>query len=84
MNAPTSHDFRAAIAVLNKLSRRIDNEAAQCVMRLPDSHYGDQHAVRIETQTLEQTSRIAAVIAQLESWHDELEQQRRHCVSHRV
>jgi hypothetical protein len=53
-------------------------------MRLPESRYGDQHATRIEAQTMEQTSRIAAVIAQVETWRDELQQQRRHRVSHRV
>ena len=84
MNAPTVHEFRAAFTVLNRLSRRIENDATEHVMRLPESRYGDQHATRIEAQTMEQTSRISAVIAQLESWRDELQQQRRHRVSHRV
>ena len=84
MNAPTPHEFRAAITVLNRLSQRIDNDAAGRVMRLPESRYGDQHATRIEGQSTEQTSRIAAVIAQLETRRDELQQQRRHRVSHRV
>ena len=84
VNAPTPHEFRAAVAVLNRLSRRIEDDAAERVMRLPESRYGDQHATRIETQTMEQTSRISAVIAQLEGWRDELQQQRRHRVSHRV
>jgi hypothetical protein len=84
MNAPTAHEFRAAIIVLNRLSRRIDNDAAERVMRLPESRFGDQHATRIEAQTMEQTSRISAVITQLESWRDELQQQRRHRVTHRV
>jgi hypothetical protein len=84
MNDPTVHEFRAAITVLNRLSQRIDNDAAERVMRLPESRYGDQHATRIEAQTMEQTSHISAVIAQLESWRDELQQQRRQRVSHRV
>jgi len=84
MNAPTIHDFHAAITVLNRLSHRIDNDAAERVMRLPESRYGDQNATRIEAQTMEQTSRIAAVIAQLEVWRDYLQQQRRHRVAHRV
>lgn len=84
MNVPTPHEFRAAVAVLDRLSRRIDNDAAERVMRLPESRYGDQHATRIEAQTMEQTSRISAVIAQLGSWRDELQQQRRHRVTHRV
>ena len=84
MNAPTAHEFRAAITVLNRLSRRIDNHAAERVMRLPESRFGDQHATRIEAQTMEQTSRISAVIAQLEGWRDELQQQWRQRVSHRV
>lgn len=84
MNAPAAHEFRAAITVLNRLSRRIDNDATERVMRLPESRYGNQHVTGIEAQTMEQTSRISAVIAQLESWRDELQQQRRHRVSHRV
>ena len=84
MNAPTAHDFHAAITVLNRLSRRIDNDAAERVMRLPESHFGDQHATRIEAQTMEQTSRISAVIAQLEGWRDEFQERRRHRVCHRV
>ena len=84
MNASTAPEFRAAITELNRLSHRIDNHAADRVMRLPESRYGDQHATRIEAQTMEQTSRISAVIAQLEGWRDELQQQRRHRVSHRV
>ena len=84
MNAPTAHEFRAAIIVINRLSRRIDNDAAERVMRLPESRYCDQHAIRIEAQTMEQTSRISAVITQLESWRAELQQQRRLRVTHRV
>jgi hypothetical protein len=84
MNAPTIHEFRAAITLLNRLSHRIGNDAAERVMRLPESRFGDQHAPRVEAQTMEQTSRSAAVIVQLESWRDELQQQRRHRVTHRV
>jgi hypothetical protein len=84
MNPPAAHEFRSAITVLNQLAKRIDEDAAGHVMRLPESRFGDQHATRIEAQTMEQTSRISAVIAQLESWRDELQQQRRHRVSHRV
>ena len=36
------------------------------------------------SQTLEQTSRISAIITQLKGWRDRLQQQRRHRVSHRV
>ena len=84
MKAPTPHEFRAAITVLNRLSRRIDNDAAERVMRLPESRFGDQHATRIEAQTMEQTNRISAVIAQLEGWRDEFQERRRHRVCHRV
>jgi len=84
MNAPTIHELRAALTVLSRLSHRVGNDAAERVMRLPESRYGDQHATRIEAQTMEQTSRISAVIAQLEGWRDELQQQRSHRVTHRV
>ena len=84
MQRPTIAQLRAAIDVLKKLEERIDNDAANCEMRLPDSRFGDQHAARIEARTLEQTEQIERVVAQLEKWREELHQKRRQCVSHHV
>jgi hypothetical protein len=83
MQRPTIAQLRTTIDVLKKLEQRLDSDTA-CVMRLPDSRFGDQHAERIETRTLQQTGQIQSVVAQLEKWRDELNQQRRQCVSHHV
>ena len=84
MQRPTIAQLRTTTDVLKKLKQRLDNDAADCVMRLPDSRFGDQHAGRIETRTLHRTEQIQSVVAQLEKWRDELNQQRRQCVSRHV
>jgi hypothetical protein len=53
-------------------------------MQLPDTRLGDDYAARIEWQTIEQIARLKTVMAQLESWRDELLQQNRQCVTHHV
>ena len=45
---------------------------------------GDDTAARIEAQTIEQIARVKTVMAQLESWRDELRQDRRQCVTQHV
>ena len=84
MQRPTTAQLRATIDVLNKLKDRIDNDAADCIKRLPDSRFGDQYAAQIEAKTLEQTEQIERVVAQLEKWRAEMNQKRRQCVSHHV
>ncbi len=53
-------------------------------MQLPDTRLGDDYAARIEWQTIEQIARLKTVMPQLESWRDELKQERRQCVTHHV
>ena len=84
MQTPTTAQLRTAIEVLNKLGERLNERAANSVMQLQDSQFGVHQAGRIETTTIEQTSRIQSVAAQLEQWREELVQQRRHCVSNHV
>ena len=84
MQTPTTAQLRTAIEVLKKLEERIDNHATRSLMQLPDTRLGDDHAARIESQTIEQIARLKTVMAQLESWRDELKQARRHCVTHHV
>jgi hypothetical protein len=43
---------------------------------MPESRLGDNFAARIESQTVEQTTRIETVAAQLKSWREELLQSR--------
>src|SRR5207249_7251023 len=82
MRTPTTAQLRTAIEVLKKLEERIDKHATHSLM--PDTRLGDDHAARIEWQTIEQIARLKTVMAQLESWRDELRQQNRQCVSQRV
>ena len=84
MRTPTTSQLRTAIEVLKNLGERINENAAHSVIQLPESRFGDQHATRIEARAIEQTTQIETVMAQLESWRDELRQQNRQCVSQRV
>ena len=83
MQTPTTTQLRTAIEVLKKLEERLDTHATHNVMQLPDTRLGDDYA-RIESQTIEQIARLKTVMAQLESWRDELRQQNRQCLSQRV
>ena len=82
MRTPTTGQLRTAIEVLKKLEERIDKHATHSLM--PDTRLGDDHAARIEWQTIEQIARLKTVMAQLESWRDELKQERRQCVTQHV
>jgi hypothetical protein len=84
MQTPSTAQIRTAIEVLNKLGERLNERAANSVMQLHDSQFGDRQAGRIETKAIEQTTQIQSVAAQLEEWRDELVQERRQCVSHHV
>lgn len=84
MQTPSTAQIRTAIEVLKKLSERLHEHGSHSKMQLPDTQFGDQYAARIEARTIEQATRIHTVTAQLEQWRDELQQQRRQCVSHRV
>ena len=84
MQTPTTAQLRTAIEVLKKLGERIDDHGAHSLMQLPDTRLGDDHAARIEWQTIEQIARLKTVMAQLESWRDELKQERRQRVTHHV
>jgi len=70
--------------VLKKFGEHINHGAANVVIELHESQHSDQEAARIASRTIEQTTRIETVAAQLENWRNELLQQRRQCVSHHV
>jgi hypothetical protein len=84
MQTPTTAQIRTAIEVLKKYGEHINTHAADEVIGLHESPQSDQQAARIGSQTIEQTTRIETVAAQLENWRDQLLQQRRQCVSHHV
>ncbi len=76
MRTPTTAQVRTAIEVLKKVEERIDNHATFNLMQLPEARDRDEAAARIEAQTIEQIARVKTVMAQLESWRDELRQER--------
>ena len=84
MQTPTTSQIRTAIEVLKKFREHLNNNAANLVVQLPDTHFGDHCAARVEVMKIEQVSRIQTLTAQLESWRDQLVQERRQCVSHHV
>jgi hypothetical protein len=84
MQTPTTAQLRTAIEVLKMLGERINNNAANTVMELPEAQYYDRHAANIEVRSIEQISRIQTVSAQLENWRDQLQQQKKRSVSHHV
>jgi hypothetical protein len=84
MQTPSTAQIRTAIEVLKKFGEHINQNAVNTVIELSDSQLHDQQPGRIEARTIEQTSRIETVAAQLESWRNELLQQGRQCVSYHV
>jgi hypothetical protein len=76
MQAPTTSQLRTAIEVLTKFGERLNIEAAYSITQLPETQLGAHYAGSIGMQTIEQTSRIETVTAQLKNWHDELSEQK--------
>jgi hypothetical protein len=62
----------------------LNHNAVNKVIELSDSQLHDQQPGRIEAGTIEQTTRIETVAAQLEKWRNELVQERRQCVSNHI
>ena len=84
MQQPTTAELRTAIQVLKKLGERFNEHAAHSITELPHTQLGDNYAAHIEARTIEQTTRIEAVAAQLQSWRDELLQQQEQSISNHV
>jgi hypothetical protein len=84
MQTPTTAELRTTIEVLKMLNQRLNEQAAHSIQQLPETQLGDNYAEKIEARTIEQTSRIEAVSAQVKSWRDELLEQRRQHVSQSV
>jgi len=84
MQTPTIPQIQTAIEVLKKFGEHITHNAANLVIQLPDTRFGDHVAARAKVLNIEQVTRIQTVAGQLEKWSNELLQQRRQCVSHHV
>lgn len=81
---PTVVQINTAIEVLEKLAKKINDDAARSIEHLPESKGADKHAERLEAMTIEQTDSIKSVAAKLQNWHDELAQKINQPVSHHV
>ncbi len=84
MQTPSTAQIRTAIEVLKKFGEHINHNAANLLVQLPDTHFGDHCAARVEVLKIEQVGRIQTLTAQLENWRDQLLQERRQCVSQHV
>jgi hypothetical protein len=80
MQTPSTTQIRIAIEVLKKYGEHINHNVVNRVIEFSDSQLHDQQPGRIEAGTIEQTTRIETVAAQLEKWRNELVQERRQCV----
>jgi hypothetical protein len=77
---PSAIQIRTAIEVLKKYGEHLNHRASNLAVDLVESPQAIHDAGRITAGTIEQTTRIETVAAQLEQWRDELMQQRRQCV----
>ena len=84
MQEPTTIQLRTAMEVLQKLGERINEHAARSVRQIPPSSVSGQLAGQISVNAMEQTKQVQAITGLLKTWHGELEQRRRQCVSHHV
>jgi hypothetical protein len=84
MQTPTTIQIRTAIEVLQKLGERIKEHAARSVRQMPSSHRAGLLLGQITVNAREQTQQVEAITGQLQTWHGELERQRRKNVSYHV
>jgi hypothetical protein len=56
MQAPTTAQIRTAIEVLRKFDEHINHNAANLVIQMPDTQFGDHCAARVEVLKIEQVS----------------------------
>ena len=84
MQTPSTAQIHTAIEVLKKLGERINEHAARSVRQIPPSSVNGQLAGQISVNAMEQTKQVGEINGLLKTWHGELEQRRRQCVSHHV
>jgi hypothetical protein len=84
MQEPTTIQLRTAMEVLQKLGERINQHAAKSVRQIPPSSVNGLLAGQISANAMEQSKQVGEITGLLKTWHGELEQRRRQCVSHHV
>jgi len=72
MQTASTTQIRTAIEVLKKHGEHLNHHASILAVELAESLPKGHEAGRITTSTIEQTSRIETVAAQLENWRDDL------------
>lgn len=72
---PTTAELHNAIEVLKMLDRRLNEQAGESILQLPETDLGDRYAAHIEARTVEQSSHIEKVITQLQNWREEMSEQ---------
>lgn len=73
MEVATTHDLRVVIAILDRLIKGIEPTRGRLCHAPAGSRFSDRHATRLEVRTSEQTNRISAVIADLESCSEQVQ-----------
>jgi hypothetical protein len=69
---PSSAEIQTAIAVLQRLRRRMDAEAACAASHYPAAPLADTYLAELEAAELVELQRIDVVLTQLHSWSLEL------------
>ena len=83
MQPPTTNQIRNAIEVLKKFEENINSATANELIGLNESPHSDQQAARIRSRAIEQLTHVETIAEQLETWRDELLQERRQHGFHR-
>jgi hypothetical protein len=84
MQTPTPTQIRTAIQVLKKYGEHINRNAANIIIDLPETRFGEHVAARARVVSIDQITRIQTVAEQLEKWRDDLLQQRMQCVANHI
>lgn len=84
MQAPTTTQIRTTIEVLEKLGERINEFAARSARQIPNCNLSGQIAGQIGLNAMEQKKQVQEITGLLQTWHGELDRQRRQNVSQHV
>lgn len=84
MQTPTATQIQTAIEVLQKLDERINKYAARSLSQIPPCNEVATVAGQIRENAVEQKKQVQSITGLLQTWHGELERQRRQNVSQHV
>lgn len=81
MQVPTTIEIRNAIEVLEKLSERINKNAARSLSQIPPCYGAGEVAGEISANSMEQNKQIQSITGLLQTWNTELERKQKRNVS---